>query len=125
MISHARRVSWEPRSLFPGYLFVRFDPDEDRWQDVQRLSGAVAFVRFGRHPSSIDDNAILAIRRATDEGVFNDSFEVGDKVKVSDGPFAGMLGKIADLNADRAIIELLQCASARFTCKRDMISAIV
>lgn len=125
MISHARRVSWEPRSLFPGYLFVRLDPDEDRWQDVQRLSGVVSFVRFGRLPSSVEDDAIFALRRATDDGAFNDHLEPGDRVKVTDGPFAGTIARIAELSPDRAVLELLQCASVRITAKRDMVSALI
>ena len=125
MISHARRVSWEPRPLFPGYIFVHADLVEDRWQDVQRLSGAVGFIRFGRLPSFVEDDVIHALRRATDGGAFNDHLEIGDRVKVTQGPFEGMLAKIADLSPDRAILELLQCTLVHFVCGRDMISAVV
>jgi transcription antitermination factor NusG len=110
--------------LFPGYIFVHADLVEDRWQDIQRLSGAVAFIRFGRLPSFVHDDVISALRRAADGGAFNDHLGIGDKVKVNEGPFEGMLATIADLSPDRAILELFQCASVHFVCGRDMISAM-
>lgn len=115
MISHARKISFEPRPLFPGHLFVSLDSINSRWHEFQRLPGALSFIRFGPSPSVVRPGVIEALQSAVNSGEFNDKIEsplgVGEIVQIKSGPFANLFGRIARVDPksrNYLILELLE-----------------
>jgi transcription antitermination factor NusG len=96
---HRRRQRWSDRSkwvevpLFPGYLFCRLNP-EDRFS-LLTIRGVMHIVGVGRIPEPVDEQEILAIQYAvrSDAAVEPWPFlEAGQRVRLSNGPLAGLEG---------------------------------
>lgn len=82
------------RSYFPGYMFVQVDIDEIGLSTFRWMPHAIGLVCFGDEPAIVPENLIHAIMRRVEEiaeagGELFDGLSRGDKVMISDGPFAG------------------------------------
>jgi transcriptional antiterminator RfaH len=82
------------KSYFPGYLFVHVDLNLVGISSLHWVPGAIGLVHFGGEPASIADHLLQAIRFKIDKLVADDfsfynELKPGDKVSISEGPFAG------------------------------------
>jgi len=82
------------RPYFPGYMFVKADIEEIGISTFQWMPHAIGLVCFGDEASIVPDNLIAAIQSRVEEiaeagGELFDGLNSGDKVTISDGPFAG------------------------------------
>lgn len=96
------------RMLYPGYIFVRvklFD-DEDNflekpWYFIKSANGVVNFIG-GDKPIALNPEEIATIKSqmAQAEGAVRPKviFDVGEMVKITDGPFLGLIGKVEEIN---------------------------
>ena len=96
------------RMLYPGYIFVRvklFD-DEDNflekpWYFIKSANGVVNFIG-GDKPIALNPEEIATIKSqmAQAEGAVRPKviFDVGEMVKIADGPFLGLIGKVEEIN---------------------------
>jgi transcription elongation factor/antiterminator RfaH len=81
--------------LFPGYVFVRTDLKPDHHLDILRTAGAVKLVGNTQGPISVSEETVqsLQIMVATNQPISTGyQFNKGDKVMVTTGPFAGVIG---------------------------------
>jgi transcriptional antiterminator RfaH len=110
-----RRGRWvkvvEP--LFPRYLFIQCDPDRDNTAPVRSTRGAVGMVRIGSELRPVPDEVIDFLKQAEDDDEQarqDDSWphEPGDRVKVLEGPFAGLEGVYREPVAENRAILLLE-----------------
>ena len=94
-----RRGKWvqavEP--LFPRYLFIQCDPAVDNTAPVRSTRGAVGLVRIGSELRPVPDEVITFLQQAEDDADnlrHDDTWphQPGDRVKVLEGPFAGLEG---------------------------------
>ncbi len=88
------------RLLFPGYIFVRCDVDTKDLSALKATIGLSRVVRgMGEGPGVIPDGFIEELKRASElDASAYSLLKQGDKVRLIDGPFVGMIGEI--LNAD-------------------------
>jgi transcriptional antiterminator RfaH len=110
-IVHPSRISLDDvlQPLFPGYLFARVDLARQYW-DVVWAPGVHRLVGFGETPSSIDDGVIDFLRaRAGDGGVVRmfPVFREGDRVRIKQGPLAGLVGIIEKPCGGRGRVRVL------------------
>ena len=82
------------RAYFPGYMFVRLDLDLLGNNALSWLPGSRGLVTFGDLPAVVPDNLISRLRQevaqaAQQEWAATHHFRRGDKVRITDGPFAG------------------------------------
>ncbi len=110
-----RRGKWvkvvEP--LFPRYLFIQCDPDQDNTAPVRSTRGAVGLVRIGTELRPLPDEVIEYLKHAEDENekVRQDDrwpHQPGDRVQVLEGPFAGLEGVYREPVAENRAILLLE-----------------
>ena len=66
-VRHARRNEIVASALFPGYLFVRFDPEQDRWRSINGTRGVVRILGDDAAPRSLADSIIEEIKSREDE----------------------------------------------------------
>src|SRR5262249_21254883 len=64
---HARRVDTVLRPLFPGYLFVSFDPSRDPWRAINSTIGVIRLVGFGDVLVPVPDKVIEGLRSLEDD----------------------------------------------------------
>jgi transcription elongation factor/antiterminator RfaH len=100
--------------LFPGYLFVHIDLEE-QYFDVVWTPGVRKFIGFGALPSPVDDSVVDFLRaRMGLEGVLRPMslFKEGDVVRVKRGPLEGLVGIIENPGCGqgrvRVLMELLR-----------------
>ncbi|MDC0063079.1 transcriptional activator RfaH [Candidatus Puniceispirillum sp.] len=98
------------RSLFPGYLFIQLDASEGPWRKINSTRGIARLVCLGTEPSVVPDAIIAGLMaRCNEMGIIQgaDTLSVGNRVQVTQGPFAGFVATIADFEADARINILL------------------
>lgn len=91
--SHARRIDWVAKPLFPRYLFVEMDVEMTQWQAIRSTIGVLHFICQGDQPASVPEGIIEDIMsREDDAGCVSLSHEIlftkGQAVEITDGPMA-------------------------------------
>jgi len=94
--SHARRVDWVARPLFPCYLFVEMDVEMTQWQAIRSTIGVSHFICLGDLPAPVPEGIVEAIIAREDEkghvGLsFGDLFKKGQEIEITNGPMAEIL----------------------------------
>ena len=90
--------------LFPGYVFCRLDPDFRL--PLLTIPGVLSFVGIGRVPAPIDDAEIAAIQTAIGAGLLAEPYpflEVGQRVRLEEGPLAGLEGFLVEVRKQQRI----------------------
>ena len=107
MRRHKATLVEEP--MFPRYLFIRLDTSGSgpSWSPIRSTLGVSQLVRFGGQPAVVDSKLIELLRTREQVGQPERLFQAGEKVVVTDGPFAGIeaIFKTADAES-RAMILL-------------------
>ncbi|MEM0922982.1 MAG: transcription termination/antitermination protein NusG [Pseudomonadota bacterium] len=98
------------RRLMPGYVLVRMEMRDDAYHlinDTQRVTG---FLGPQGKPVPMRDAEAAAILRQVEEGVERPrpaiTFEIGEQVSVTDGPFEGFQGQVEDVDEDNARLKV-------------------
>ena len=79
--------------LFPRYLFIRLGSglEGQNWAPIRSTTGVSRLVSFGNVPAKVDDELVDAIRsQISGRGGLRRQFEPGQKVVITQGPFAGL-----------------------------------
>lgn len=111
-VRHMRKRERVARPLFARYLFVHFDAANEHWYPIRFTHGVESILTSDRHvPAQVPDAWITEFRRAEVAGMFDrtgerTAFGPGDKVRVAEGPFAGLIGEVARAD-DRHRVEIL------------------
>lgn len=113
--THARKVEWVPRPLFPGYLFVEIDPDRSPWRAIRSTVGIFDVIRFGEKPAAVPEEIIDEIAARQDENGLvkthdGDNFKPGDAVRVLQGAlgeFEALFESSDDRNRVTVLLNML------------------
>lgn len=110
-VRHARRRTLVSRPLFPRYLFVGLDRLTQLWRPIRSTVGVVGLVSRAEEPVAVAPDIIELLRRREDEGAFDvvsplQRLRLGDAVRVTEGPFADLVGRLVGL-ADHERIHIL------------------
>jgi transcription termination/antitermination protein NusG len=102
------------RKVFPGYLMVRMELDDDSWYVVRNTPGVTGFVGLGARPTPLSRREVENILAVKVEGAGAPKktrprleYEVGESVRVREGPFADFSGTIAEINEDQLRLKVL------------------
>jgi transcriptional antiterminator NusG len=102
------------KKVFPGYLLVRMDLDDDSWYVVRNTPGVTGFVGLGARPTPLSRREvenILQVKAGEAETAKKSrprlEYEVGESVRVKEGPFADFTGTIAEINEDQLKLKVL------------------
>jgi transcriptional antiterminator NusG len=103
------------RKVFPGYLLCRCDLDDDSWSVIRQTPGVTGFVGPGTKPTPLPRAEVEAILQVRPEGIEGQKrhskprleHQVGDTVRVKEGPFADFSGQIAEINEDQLKLKVL------------------
>ncbi len=98
-VRHARKESRVRRPLFPGYIFISFDPLRTQWRAINNTFGVVALVvAHANTPQRVPQELMRALMAGCDPKgniLPQPIFHAGDKVRVVSGPFQNALGEVA------------------------------
>jgi transcriptional antiterminator NusG len=112
-VKNGKRVPVQ-RKVFPGYLLCRCELDDDSWSVIRQTPGVTSFVGPGTKPTSLPRSEVEAILQVRPEGAEGQKrpkprleYEVGETVRVKEGPFADFSGQIAEINEDQLKLKVL------------------
>jgi transcriptional antiterminator NusG len=95
--------------IYPNYVFVEMVVTDDSWYVVRNTPRVTGFIGAGITPIPIADEEIkkLLKRTAIEEPTYKIEVEVGDAVKITDGPFKDFDGKISEVDQSRGKVKVL------------------
>ena len=107
-IKNGRRATIEEK-IYPGYVLVDMVVDDASWYVVRNTPNVTGFIGAGTTPTPISDEEIdgLQKRIGVEEPKYKFDINVDDPVKVTDGPFKEMEGKVADIDEARGRVKVL------------------
>lgn len=114
-IRRAGRFETRRCPLFPGYLFVSFDPDKGLWRKINATRGISRLVSFGNVPRPVPFELIAQIvERCDAEHCLRPQakFVEGEEVRVASGPFVDFVAKIERIEPDQRVWLLMDLMGA-------------
>ena len=103
------------KKMFPGYLLVRCHLDDVSWSAIRDTPGIVNFVGAGGKPLPLSRREVENFLQAPDESAHEQTkksrarfgFDIGETVRVKEGPFADFSGAIIEINEDQLKVKVL------------------
>ena len=109
MVKGERRLS--SRKFYPGYVLVQMEMNDDTWHLVKETPKVTGFIGSKEEPVAIPEEDAAKIIFQMQEGVLRPKpkikFETGDKVQVTEGPFANFTGVVDEVKADRGRVRVM------------------
>lgn len=117
-IRRGRKVTSE-RRFFPGYVLVKMDMTDAAYHLIKNTPKVTGFLGTENKPVPISEDEANRILHQVQEGVERPrptiSFEIGEQVRVSDGPFASFNGLVEDVDEERARLKVAVSIFGRAT----------
>lgn len=111
------------KKLWPGYLLVKMEFNEDSWSYVKNTAGVIEFLGGGK-PTALSDAEVEEILRDLEDKrqrvTQKHKFQVGDRVKIIDGVFVNFIGTITDVFHDKGRLSVLVSIFGRDTRVDDL-----
>jgi transcriptional antiterminator NusG len=103
--------------IYPGYVLVEMIVNDDSWYVVRNTPHVTGFVGSGTTPTPVSEDEIKSLqkRMGVNEPEFQIDFEKGDSVKISDGPFKNMDGKVSEIDENRGKVKVMVSMFGRET----------
>src|SRR5215211_1233616 len=97
------------RKVFPGYVLVRMEMDDETWYALRNTPGVTGFVNTNNKPVPLAEGDVDKIMKgmAAEAPKVKMSFQLGDTVRIIDGPFADFRGEIDEINNEKGKIKVL------------------
>ena len=101
------------KKVFPGYVLIKMIINDESWYVVRNTRGVTGFVGPGSKPVSLSEDEIRAMGVEQFETVVD--YEIGDSVRVIDGPLESFIGSVEEISADKKKVRVLVSMFGRET----------
>ena len=117
-VRRGRKINSE-RKFFPGYVLVKCDLTDDVYHLIKNTAKVTGFLGADKKPMPISDAEADRIKGQVQEGVEHPKssiiFEIGEKVRVNDGPFASFEGHVEEIDEGRSRVKVAVSIFGRAT----------
>lgn len=108
-VRRGQKVSAE-RKFFPGYVLAHMEMNEETYHLVKNLPKVTGFLGNGNKPTPIPEKEARAVLNQVQEGIERPkpsvTFEPGEEVRVSDGPFATFMGLVEEVDEEKSKLKV-------------------
>ncbi|MGN0979620.1 MAG: transcription termination/antitermination protein NusG [Candidatus Avoscillospira sp.] len=101
------------RKVFPGYVLVKMIMTDESWYIIKNVRGVTGFVGSGTKPTPLTEEEVLQLGVEKHEIVVN--YDVGDNVKITDGPLTSFIGVVDSLDIDKNKVRVIVSMFGRET----------
>ena len=105
--------------FFPGYILVKMELTDETWLVVKNTPRVSGFLGSRNKPQSISEAEVEKIKKQVEESaerpVSNVSFEVGEQVRVTDGPFESFVGTFDEVDTEKSRLKVSVSIFGRYT----------
>ena len=117
-IRRGRKINAE-RKFFPGYVLVKMELTDEAYHLIKNTPKVTGFLGSQNKPMPVSEKEVARIIGAIEEGVERPKptiqFEIGEQVRVTDGPFASFNGSVEQVDEDRARLRVTVSIFGRAT----------
>ncbi len=107
------------RKFFPGYVLAKMDMTDESWHLVKNTPKVTGFLGSGSKPTPISEKEATRIMHQVQEGIERPKpaviFEIGEQVRVCDGPFNSFNGTVEDVDEERSRLKVAVSIFGRST----------
>ncbi len=97
--------------VFPGYIFVSFNPDSSKWNKINSTYGVSKIISFNKKPSEVSSDLILELKTrygTKSNPTLKENLQIGDSIKFHSGPFANLIAEVESVDENNRICVLLE-----------------
>ncbi len=117
-IKKGAKVSSE-RKFFPGYILVKMEMSDECWHVVKNTPRVSGFLGSRNKPQPISNAEAERIIKQMEEGVDRPQtvvdFEIGEQIRVIDGPFASFVGVVEEVDTEKSRLKVSVSIFGRYT----------
>lgn len=97
------------KKIYPGYVLVQMRLTDDSWYVVRNTPGVTSFVGHGNRPIPLEDDEVKTILKQMESEApkVRVSYQVGQSVKITDGPFTDFEGLVDAIDHERGRVRVL------------------
>jgi len=96
--------------FFPGYVLVKMEMSDECWHVIKNTPRVTGFLGSRNKPQPISEAEAQRIMRQVQEGIERPqtvvNFEVGEQIRVIDGPFSSFVGLVEDVDAEKSRLKV-------------------
>ncbi len=108
-VRRGQKVSTE-RKFFPGYVLAHMEMNDETYHLVKNLPKVSGFLGNANKPQPISEKEAMSVLNQVQEGIDHPkpsiTFEIGEEVRVSDGPFATFMGVVEEVDEEKAKLKV-------------------
>jgi len=108
-LKRGQKVNAE-RKVFPGYVLAKIDMNDDVWHMIKDTPKVTGFLGAANKPAPISEKEAARLLQQLQEGVEKPrssvTFDIGEEVKVAEGPFASFNGIVEEVDEDKARVKV-------------------
>jgi len=105
------------KKIFQGYVLVEMCLSDETWYIIRNTPGVTGFIGTGTQPTPVSEAEIAKIKKrmGVEDPKYSMKYEVGEVVSISDGPFKGFDGTIAEIDQQKGKLKVMVSMFGRET----------
>lgn len=105
------------RKIFQGYVLVEMKLSDETWYIIRNTPGVTGFIGTGTQPTPVSEKEIKKIKKrmGEEDPKYSVSYAVGEVVSITDGPFKGFDGAIAEIDSAKGKLKIMVSMFGRET----------